>query len=62
MRGKRKKNPGRFQKGPDPRRHQFTPEERSRGGKTTWRKAMYEEPWLLRWLQKRIDATRRKTG
>jgi hypothetical protein len=53
---------GRFRKGYDPRRHQFTSAEQSRGGRTTWRRAMYEAPWLLRWLQKRIDATQRKAG
>lgn len=30
-------NRGRFSKGPDDRRHLFTPEERSRGGRTRWR-------------------------
>jgi hypothetical protein len=51
---------GRFKKGPDPRRHLFTPEERGRGGQTTWRKLMDEAPWMLKWLQRRIDQTRRK--
>jgi hypothetical protein len=53
---------GHFAKGYDPRQHRLTPAEPSRGGRTTWRRAMYEEPWLLRWLQIRIDATRRKAG
>jgi hypothetical protein len=51
---------GHFKKGPDPRRHIFTDEERSRGGQTTWRKLMEEAPWMLKWLQRRIDKTRRK--
>jgi hypothetical protein len=46
-----------FRRGPDRRRHVFTAEERSRGGQTTWRKAMEEQPWLLAWLQRRIDHT-----
>jgi hypothetical protein len=49
---------GRFLPGADPARHVFTPEERRRGGQSTWRRAMYDEPWLLRWLQKKIDASR----
>jgi hypothetical protein len=53
---------GHFRKGYDPRRHRFTPVERSRGGRATWRKAMYDAPWLLGWLQKRIDASQRKAG
>jgi hypothetical protein len=31
---------GRFRKGPDPRRHVFTREEQSRGGRTTWNRYM----------------------
>jgi hypothetical protein len=49
-----------FRPGHDPRRHQLTRAERSRGGQTTFRRAMYDEPWLLRWLQKKIDRTRRQ--
>lgn len=33
-RRRRKKNRGWFRKGPDPRRHQLTSEERARGGET----------------------------
>jgi hypothetical protein len=50
---------GRFLRGPDRSRHDFTDEERSAGGRATWRRAMYDEPWLLRWLQRRIDRTAR---
>jgi hypothetical protein len=53
---------GHFAKGFDPRRHLLTPAERSRGGRVTWRKPIYEARRLLRWLQIRIDATRRQTG
>jgi hypothetical protein len=53
---------GHFRKGHDPRRHQVTPAERSRGGRAAWRKGMYEAPWLLRWLQLRIDATQPEAG
>jgi hypothetical protein len=45
--------------GPDPDWHRFTRPEQRRGGQRTWQKAMYDEPWLLRWLQRRIDATRK---
>ena len=31
-----------FRPGPDPRRHRFTREECSRGGRTTWRRIMTE--------------------
>jgi hypothetical protein len=57
---KKKRNAGWFRRGHDPRRHCLTNEERSRGGKTTFQKFMLETPWMLRWLQKRIDATSKK--
>jgi hypothetical protein len=57
---KRKANRGSFKPGFDARRHAFTNAERRRGGQSTWRLAMYDKPHLLRWLQKRIDATRRR--
>jgi hypothetical protein len=50
---------GRFRPGPDPRRHRFTQAERRRGGRAAWRKLMEEAPWLLAWLQRRIDRTAR---
>jgi hypothetical protein len=50
---------GRWLPGPDRDRHQLTRAERRRGGQRTFEKAMLDEPWLLRWLQRRIDATRR---
>jgi hypothetical protein len=53
---------GRFLSGPDRDRHQFTADERSRGGRTTFRRAMDDEPWLLRWLQRKIDASRQRAG
>jgi hypothetical protein len=57
MARKKRRNRGHFRKGHDPRRHVLTFEERSRGGQTTWRKAMDGEPHLLRWLQRKIDET-----
>jgi len=33
-------NSGSFKKGPDPRRHIFTKEDRSRGGLTSWWRTM----------------------
>jgi hypothetical protein len=53
---------GRFLSGPDWDRHQFTADERSRGGRTTFHRAMDDAPWLLRWLQRKIDATRQRAG
>ncbi len=55
----KRRNKGCFRKGHDPRRHRLTDEERSRGGQTTWRLLMEEKPWWLRWLQRKIDRTRR---
>jgi hypothetical protein len=54
------RNRGHFKRGKDPRRHRLTQAERPRGGQTTWRKFMDESPWMLSWLQRRIDATRRR--
>ena len=45
--------------GPAPRRHQFTAEERRRGGQAAFRRAMIDAPWLLDWLQRKIDRTAR---
>jgi hypothetical protein len=56
-RKKRRRNSGWFRRGHDPRRHQLTFEERSRGGQATWYLAMHDRPELLRWLQRRIDNT-----
>ncbi len=53
---------GRFLPGPDPDRHALTREERSRGGRTTFHKLMMEAPWMLKWLQRRIDRTRGKSA
>lgn len=36
MRKRGKPNRGSFRKGPDRRRHTFTPEERARGGRNSW--------------------------
>jgi hypothetical protein len=54
---KRLRNPGWFKSGHDPRRHDFTNEERRRGCQTTWRKLMADSPWMLDWLQRRISTT-----
>jgi hypothetical protein len=59
MPNKRKPNRGSFRPGPDRRRHRFTPQERSRGGRAAWRLAMFERPHLLAWLQRKIDRTAR---
>jgi len=55
----RRSNRGWFRKGHDSRRHIFSAEERSRGGRVAWLRAMRDEPWLLAWLQRRIDRTAR---
>jgi hypothetical protein len=44
------RNRGWFQKGADPRRHQFTPEERRRGGKTAFATLWKTQPKVARWL------------
>jgi hypothetical protein len=44
------RNRGWFQKGADPRRHQFTPEERRRGGKAAFATLWQTHPKLARWL------------
>lgn len=36
----RKPNRGSFKKGPDPRRHQFSEEERAKGGNASWWRTM----------------------
>jgi hypothetical protein len=46
-----------FRKGHDPRRRQFTTAERRRGFERTFNRAMYEAPWLLLWLRKKLRAT-----
>ncbi len=38
----RKATPGSFRSGPDSRRHVFTQEERSRGGRTSWARMLPE--------------------
>jgi len=48
-----------FSRGPDPRRHPLTTEERSRGGKTAVLRMLEEAPWMLDWLTRRIKATAR---
>jgi len=57
MTRRRRANTGSFAPGPDPRRHALTEEERSRGGRTAWQRMAADRPWLLAWLQRRIDAT-----
>jgi hypothetical protein len=49
-------NRGRFRPGHDPRRHQFTLDERRRGGRTTMLRYLVKGPWLLNWLD-RCQAT-----
>jgi hypothetical protein len=56
-RRRRKANRTSFQPGFDPRRHIFTAEERRRGGQTAWRRLMQDAPWMLAWLQRRINQT-----
>lgn len=55
----KRRNPGHFRKGHDPRRHVLTFEERSRGGQAAWLKMIHDAPHLLRWLQQKIDRTAR---
>ncbi|HVL15825.1 MAG TPA: hypothetical protein VM529_24855 [Gemmata sp.] len=55
---RRKRNPGWFRCGHDPRRHQLTAEERRRGGNTTARMYTIVGPWPPDWHE---QATRRTT-
>jgi hypothetical protein len=48
----RKRNPGWFRKGFDPRRHQLTHDERVRGGKTTFRKFLVIGRWRPDWWER----------
>ncbi len=56
---KTKPNPGAFKKGHDPRRHVLTFEDRRKGGQVAWQRMMADAPWLLAWLQRKIDGTAR---
>src|SRR4051794_35376984 len=57
-RGRKRRQPNRgsfrpvASAGPDPRRHVFTPEERSRGGQTTARRYLCAGRWHLDWLDR----------
>lgn len=51
-RRKRQANRGSFKKGPDPRRHVFTQEERRRGGITTARKFTVYGRWHPDWWER----------
>jgi hypothetical protein len=46
---RRKRNPGWFRTGHDPRRHQLTTEERRKGGLATARKFTVTGRWHLDW-------------
>jgi hypothetical protein len=48
---------GRFLRGADPDRHQFTQEQRSQGWQTTFNKLMLHEPWCLLWFAKKVSST-----
>ena len=50
----RRRNPGWFQKGHDPRRHELTYDERSRGGQASFAKLMLERPEVLLGLRKKL--------
>lgn len=45
----RRRNPGQFKPGHDPRRHVFTAEERKRGGLNCARKFTCHGRWHLNW-------------
>ena len=65
-RQKRRPNRGSFRPvaiaGPDPRRHVFTAEERSRGGKTTARRYLCSGQWHLDWLDRCDRKVRNEKG
>lgn len=48
--------------GLDNRRHQFSPEERSRGGRTTARRYLCLGRWYLDWLDRCDRRTRNDEG
>jgi hypothetical protein len=50
-------NKGWFKKGADPRRHEFTPEERSRGGKASFDYLLTHKPHVLLGLRKKLRRT-----
>jgi hypothetical protein len=56
----RRRNPGWFQKGHDPRRHDLTTQERSRGGRASFAKLMEERPEVLLGLRKKLRQQRRE--
>lgn len=45
---------GRFKKGDDPRRHSFSKDECSLGGRKGFQTIMNEKPYLLLWLRKKL--------
>jgi hypothetical protein len=59
-RKRRRRNRGSFRRGPDSRRHQFTQAERRKGWERAFERALYDEPWLLLWLKRKVDATKHR--
>jgi hypothetical protein len=51
-----------FRPGPDPRRHRFTAEERSRGYRTTMARAAEGliDPFIGEWVRRRVRARNRR--
>lgn len=61
-RKKRKANRGSFRKGPDPRRHIFTAEERRRGGLSCAAKFTCHGRWHPDWWERCARKTKNEKG